>query len=267
MTARHDLDTSCASRAAGILTAMVLAGTACTNTGAQVELESETNSSGTETNSSETETSSTETETGGADPCTAALEGELGEALFACGFDSELRDSWAWVREQADAWTLAEGVLTIDSLPGTLWEGSNDTRNIAAVDAPPGDFIVELSVTGEVATGGEQGGLMWYAGDDDYLKFVREMVGATRSVVLVTETAGVVSIDGFAATDSNELDLQLERAGDTFIARYRVPGDPWQELVQVAPDFPGSPRIALFTQGDPEGQRSSSFFNFSLSSP
>lgn len=244
---------------------MVLACTACTSSDAQDTNgpESETSSS-TETGA---ETSSTETETGQDDPCAAALEGELGEALFACGFDPELRDSWTWVREQEDAWTLSEGVLTIDSLPGTLWEGSNDTRNIAALDAPPGDFTVELSVTGEVATGGEQGGLMWYAGDDDYVKFVREMVGATRSVVLVTETAGAVSIDAFAATDSNELDLQLERSGDTLIARYRIPGDPWQELVQVAPEFPGSPRVALFTQGDPEGQRSSNFSNFTLQSP
>ena len=242
----------------------------CTATDPPSASETETTSAETsETNDASTETGPDETgtETGPSDPCEAALaeDAPLGEALFACGFDPELRPSWTWVREQDDAWSVGDGVLSLVSLPGTLWEASNDTRNIALVDAPVGDFVVEVSVTGAVEIGAEQGGLMWYAGDDDYVKFVREMVGATRSVVVVTETGGVTNIDAFAQTDSNDLDLQLERIGDTFVARYRVPGDPWQALVEVTPSFPGRPQIGLFSQGDPDGLRASDFAGFSLS--
>lgn len=217
---------------------------------------------------SESDSSGSPTETDeGLEPCAEALaQGELGQSLYACGFDPELHESWAWVREEPDAWTLDQGVLSITSLFGTLSEIANSTRNIAAVDPPAGDFIVTVTITGTVAIDAEQGGLMLYGGDDDYVKLTREMVGSTKSAVLVTEAAGLVAIEAFVAVDTDDLRLQLERSGDSVIARFQKLDDvDWQVLGQLTPSLPGSPRVALFSQGDPGGGRSSQFSDFSLS--
>ena len=77
--------------------------------------------------------------------------------------------------------------------------------------SPPGSrFTIEIHVAGELGNPAEQGGLLVYVDDDNYIKLVKERVGPQRTIVMVTETAGVPVVDGSIDIEADEAWLQIE---------------------------------------------------------
>src|SRR5262249_32561675 len=100
------------------------------------------------------------------------------------GFDaSALGAQWHWVREAPDNWSLSSnpGALTITPTTGDLTTTTNTAQNILLQPAL-GDWTQTTKLTFDhrpnAAT--QQGGIVAYQDDDNYLKFDIEASSATN---------------------------------------------------------------------------------------
>src|SRR4051812_20118123 len=97
--------------------------------------------------------------------------GAADSPAFEEPFKDKLRPGWSWVREDKDAWKVADGTLQIRATPGNIGGGENNARTPLLRD-PPKDakaFVAEVTVAHTPITFGEQAGLLFYRDDDNYV--------------------------------------------------------------------------------------------------
>jgi alpha-glucuronidase len=150
---------------------------------------------------------------------------------------ADLGPQWQWVREDGSGWRLSGGSLVITSQNGDLQGTANTARNVALQEVN-GDWTAESKVvfSRPLANGNEQGGIVAYADDDDYVKLAWEMGSATAPlnklrVVLLREqngTATTMQVTGAAAQRIVGADgavwLRLTKAGNAYKAYYSTDG-------------------------------------------
>ena len=123
----------------------------------------------------------------------ALLAGRLtqaGETVYEADFRDRLDPGWSWVRESPEAWRLRDGALELRILPGNLWGGANNARNVLVRPAPdPTHGPIEITVRFENAPTGqyEQVNLAWYYDDSHMVKLGREIVDGPVCVVMGRE--------------------------------------------------------------------------------
>src|SRR5699024_11176712 len=86
-------------------------------------------------------------------------------------FDApELGSEWQVHKPQLDRISLTEnpGALTINTLPGDMWQTANDHENILMVDAPEGDFTAWAKLDQAVAADHNGAGLLAWQDQDNY---------------------------------------------------------------------------------------------------
>jgi cytochrome c len=91
-------------------------------------------------------------------------------------FDAGALDKTKWnaiVREQEDLYEVSGGALRVTTVGGDIYTNGNPepTRNFILQDAPEGDWTIETKVSGNISGGYEQGGLLVYVDDDNYIKY------------------------------------------------------------------------------------------------
>jgi alpha-glucuronidase len=153
-------------------------------------------------------------------------------------FDSdELGPQWEWVREDPARWRLDEGSLIITSQAGDLQGNANTAKNVALQDVN-GDWTADsaLDFSRPLAANNEQGGIVAYADDDNYVKLAWEMgnAGAPLNrlrVVLVREQNGVADTLQITGADAQRIVgpdgaiwLRLKKTGTTYRAYYSTDG-------------------------------------------
>jgi alpha-glucuronidase len=153
-------------------------------------------------------------------------------------FDAaELGAQWRWLREDPARWRLAGGSLVIASQAGDLQGGANTAKNVALQDVN-GDWTADskLVFSRPLASNNEQGGILAYASDDNYVKLAWEMASATAPinklrVVLLREqngSANTVQVTGSDAQrivgEDGAIWLRLRKAGSTYKAYYSSDG-------------------------------------------
>ncbi|HEX6358178.1 alpha-glucuronidase family glycosyl hydrolase [Actinophytocola sp.] len=148
-----------------------------------------------------------------------------------------LGPQWRWVRPDAGTWRLSGGALVIAARTGDLQENVNTTRNVALQDVN-GDWTAEsrLVFSRPLAGNNEQGGVIAYADDDNYVKLAWEMADASapinkRRLVLLREENGVVTTTQVTGAEAQRLVgddgavwLRLTKRGDTYRAYYSRDG-------------------------------------------
>jgi alpha-glucuronidase len=153
-------------------------------------------------------------------------------------FDAAALDpQWRWVREDAAAWRLSNGALVVTAQPGDLQESANTARNMALQDVN-GDWTAEsrLVFSRPLAANGEQGGVIAYADDDNYVKLAWEMSDVSAPInklrlVLLREENGVVTTTQVTGAEAQRLVgpdgvwLRLTKTGNTYKAYYSRDGD------------------------------------------
>jgi alpha-glucuronidase len=153
-------------------------------------------------------------------------------------FDSdELGSQWEWVREDPARWRLDDGSLIITSQAGDLQGNANTARNVALQDVN-GDWTADskLVFSRPLAANNEQGGIVAYADDDNYVKLAWEMANAGAPlnklrVVVVREQNGAVSSFQITGADAQRIVgqdgaiwLRLRKTGTTYRAYYSTDG-------------------------------------------
>lgn len=164
-------------------------------------------------------------------------------------FDApELGAQWQLLRPDDERWRLDDGALVITSQTGDLQGGTNTARNVALQDVN-GDWTAEAKLTFSrpLANTGEQGGIIAYAGDNDYVKLAWEMANANapinkRRVVLLREQngstfGGTVQVTGANAQtivgEDGDLWLRLTKTGSTYKAFYSSDGEVYRYMGAV----------------------------------
>lgn len=112
------------------------------------------------------------------------------EVVFRDDFRGSLAPGWSWIREEPSAWRIREGALEMRILPGNLWGGANNARNVLVRPAPAlNGGELEITVKFENAPTGqyEQVDLAWYYDDSNMVKLGREVVDGPVCVVMGRE--------------------------------------------------------------------------------
>jgi alpha-glucuronidase len=173
--------------------------------------------------------------------------GEASSA-YTVDFDTEITGSdefgsaalgsqWRWLREDPGAWHLADGALTITTQSGDLQGGANTAKNVALQDVN-GDWTADskLVFSRPLANENEQGGIVAYAGDDDYVKLAWEMADADAEinklrVVLLREQGGAATAVQVTGSEAQRIVgpdgaiwLRLRKSGSTYKAYHSSDG-------------------------------------------
>ncbi|RKR91833.1 alpha-glucuronidase [Micromonospora pisi] len=150
---------------------------------------------------------------------------------------TQLGPQWQWVRPDESRWRLADGSLVISAQQGDLQGNANTAKNLALQDVN-GDWTAESRIvfSRPLANNNEQGGVLGYADDNNYVKLAWEMGSATAAVnrvriVFLREQNGASSTLEITGADAQRIVgtdgaiwLRLTKTGDSYRAYYSSDG-------------------------------------------
>jgi len=126
----------------------------------------------------------------------ADVTGGVGQVLAFDGFDGELALDWEIRRPDPSHYSLSRnpGTLTITTQEGAFVLSRKDYKNLFLIDCPPGgggDFEITTCITSFAPVADwNQGGLICYNDDDNYLKFIFGGSDERRLFAIGLETGG-----------------------------------------------------------------------------
>ncbi|MFG1869306.1 alpha-glucuronidase family glycosyl hydrolase [Micromonospora arborensis] len=158
-------------------------------------------------------------------------------------FDSaQLGSQWQWVRPDESRRRLADGSLVITAQQGDLQGSTNTAKNLALQEVN-GDWTAESRVvfSRPLANNNEQGGVLAYADDDNYVKLAWEMGNATAAnkvrLVLLREQNGAASTVEITGADAQRIVgadgaiwLRLTKIGGSYRAYYSRDGSVYRYI-------------------------------------
>src|SRR5690606_16948689 len=174
-------------------------------------------------------------------------------------FDGNALDGCRWeiVRPDADHLRVRDGKLELDATTGDIYGTDNGTPGNFVLQQLDGDWTVETLVDASTLTRQyEQGGLIVYVDDDNYVKFdisARNSPGSALQLGLevLSEVDGAIQNPQPAATVQQAVwHLRLEKSGNDFTGSYSADGEEWTTFASVpnAPAAAGG-KVGLFALG------------------
>jgi alpha-glucuronidase len=157
-------------------------------------------------------------------------------------FDSaQLGPQWHWVREDPANWRLTAGSLVITAQQGDLQGNVNTARNVALQDVN-GDWTVDskLVFSRPLAGNNEQGGIIAYADDENYVKLAWEMANVAAPinklhVVLLGERNGVDTVAEVTGANAQHIVgadgaiwFRMTKTGNTYKGYYSSDGSTYR---------------------------------------
>ncbi|MBV7327072.1 InlB B-repeat-containing protein [Chloroflexi bacterium TSY] len=159
---------------------------------------------------------------------------------YGSEFESHsLEPLWSWVREDSSRWQFdgplnrrRNGYLGISTQAGDL-RNSNNAKNLLLRPSPSGDFEMMTTVNfwGVPNSNAQQGGLLLYQDDDNYMKLMR-IYDQGHKLEFLAENSGLL-IEKVDIAQADPLPIKLVRIGDTYSAFYSVDGLTWHKLGQT----------------------------------
>ncbi|MBI4559075.1 MAG: carboxypeptidase regulatory-like domain-containing protein [Candidatus Hydrogenedentes bacterium] len=145
------------------------------------------------------------------------------------GFDSPALDpKWRWVRENPTHWSLTAvpGTLRIITESKDLWFFINDAP-ILLQPAPSGNFEISTRITTNPTESHQQGGLIMYNDDDNYLRLTYGFIAGALRFEFGQEVAGVFSSVLLDAPGPGPYFLKIIKFEQDFIAYFSPDGTVW----------------------------------------
>ncbi|MCK0116256.1 ThuA domain-containing protein [Isoptericola sp. S6320L] len=159
-------------------------------------------------------------------------------------FDGSELDTCRWdriVREDESGYRVADGSLEIDTTATDIYTGNNTAvPNIVLQDQPEGDWTVETKVdASEFTEQYQQGGLILYGDDDNYVKLdyvADNTAGSALSARLELRSEVDATVVDPQPNVSDLTDgvwhLRLTKEGTTFTGSYSTDGETWQTIAE-----------------------------------
>ncbi|MEG3615788.1 alpha-L-arabinofuranosidase C-terminal domain-containing protein [Isoptericola haloaureus] len=153
---------------------------------------------------------------------TAATPAPLPEGAWVDQFEGDTLDPrWTIDREEASAWSLGGGALTLQSQPGDTYQTDNSYENIFLVDVPAGDFVAQTSLEATPTADFQGAGIMAWQDNNNYVRAGlthASVFDAPESVGVETgtEADATYSATFLAREGSTGETIRMERTGDDF---------------------------------------------------
>ena len=183
------------------------------------------------------------------------------EVLFKDDFAGKLGEGWSWVRETKDAWRVTSRGLELHVLPGNLWGGGNNAKNVLVRPAPDtttGEVEVSVSITNFPTHQYEQANLAWYYDDSNMVKLGLELVDGQVCIVMGREQSDKTRTLAKIPISVTSVRVRLRVADRQIRGQYLPAGaENWLEAGagEVPAPARGQARISLHCyQGPPDAQ-------------
>ena len=176
---------------------------------------------------------------------------------FEDRFQGTMDSDWQWLREDPEAWRLKVDALNIRALPGTLWGERNDARNILLRPAQvvTEGLSSEVTVRNKPETQGEQGGLIWYVDDANYVKLVKECLDQSVWIVLAREEGDQGTLINRIPFAGESAHIRLTLSGDTMVGEVLSDdGTTWKTVGTCATSGAETVQLGICVHGGPEGE-------------
>lgn len=191
------------------------------------------------------------------------------EVLFKDDFAGRLGDGWSWTREVKAAWRATGQGLEMRLLPGNLWGGANDAKNVLlrpAPDAGKGEVEISVSITNLPTHQYEQANLAWYYDDSHMVKLGLELVDGQVCIVMGREEADQTRTLAKIPISATSVRVRL-RVADRQVRGQYLPAGADQWLDAGAGELPapaqGQASISLHCyQGPPDAEHWARFGEF-----
>ncbi len=156
----------------------------------------------------------------------SVLAGCAGRFLFTDTFRGHLADGWTILREQRDAWRATPDGLEVRVLPGNMWGGSNDAKNVFVRPVPDpagGPVDIRVHIENSPTEQYEQVDLVWYYADSHQVKIGQELVDGKLSIVMGREENDRTRTIAIIPLDSSVVELRHVVTGNQITGYYRTP--------------------------------------------
>lgn len=173
------------------------------------------------------------------------------ELVFKDEFRGRLGNGWTWIREEPSAWRVREGALELRILPGNLWGGANNSRNVLVREAPPlegGELEITVKFENQPTGQYEQVNLAWYYDDSHMVKLGREIVDGPVCVVMGREERDQCRTIARPPVSGGWYRLRLIVSGNQIRGQYWPEGaNQWADAGSCDLPVPanGKPKISL----------------------
>lgn len=191
------------------------------------------------------------------------------EVLFKDDFAGKLGEGWSWIREAREAWRVTDRGLELRVLPGNLWGGANNAKNVLIRPAPDitaGELEFSVNITNLPTHQYEQANLAWYYDDSHMVKLGLELVDGQVCIVMGREEADKTRTLAKVPISTTSVRVRLRVAGNQIRGQYLPAGaDKWLDAgVGELPAPPqGHARISLHCyQGPPDVEHWARFSEF-----
>ncbi len=175
------------------------------------------------------------------------------ELLFREPFQDRLSPGWLWIREEPAGWRLREGALELRVLPGNLWGGANNARNVLVRPAPDpgeGELVITVKIESAPTEQYEQVNLAWYYDDRHMVKLGREIVDGPVCVVMGREENDQCQTVAVLPVSGAWYRLRLTVSGNRIRGAYQAEGQAtWTEVGSCQLPTPPGGRAHLSLHG------------------
>ncbi|CAN5460620.1 hypothetical protein BH10CHL1_BH10CHL1_48330 [soil metagenome] len=189
--------------------------------------------------------------------------------------DNTLNNAWAWLREDPSHWAWGGplnrrgfGYLGITTQAGDLAGSANNAKNLLLRPPPPGDFEVSTLVDfwEPLSLDYQQGGLLIYQDDDNYIKLV-SIYSGNYKLEVQAEVKGRV-VEQASIPVQSPLPIRFAYRGHTYQGYYSTDGASWRTLGQPVTVNWSNPRLGLLAYSQLDGKQTTAFFDwFRVTSP
>jgi beta-glucosidase len=165
----------------------------------------------------------------------------------------DVGSQWSWVRRDPSNERVASGALTITPTLGDLSGATNTAHNIL-VQPALGDWTIESKLTFSAPPHAptQQGGIIAYQDDDNYLKLDWEFSGNAAHLVETTEDSlsgtpvtQVLATVALASTPGNTVWLRMVKHGPRYATYYSTDGTSFAAVYEVGQSLSNT-KVGLF---------------------
>jgi alpha-L-fucosidase len=175
---------------------------------------------------------------------------------------TSIPDGWTWKREIPEAWRLRNQSLEIKILPGNMWGGQNNAKNVLLIpltdDQTAGGTDVSVTLANSPMQRWEQVDLVWYYSDSHMVKIGLELEHGINSVVMGREENDRTRTIKIVPIARDTVTVRFKVAQGQVQGYYRLTdADPWIEVGTCSAPVPigegHAPRVSIQCyQGDPK---------------
>jgi PKD repeat protein len=172
---------------------------------------------------------------------------------------SALDSSWTVLYPDATdgGVTVGNGVVTIPTGVGDIYQTSNTVTNLVTRTAPSGSYTVTAKINHHGNERYQQAGIMIYGDDDNYVKLDRTATNASGStnteffefiqeVAATARNQGQDHTSNIASTFPSDYYLRITWDGTNLTGAYSTDGSAWTSVGRSSTAMPANPKVAIF---------------------